>query len=139
MAAMKAKDSVRLDALRAAKTAFTIARTGKGSDAVLTEEEEIKILQKLVKQRQESASIYRENNRDDLYEKEMAEASILEKYLPSKMSEEELTAALKSIIERTGAKSQADMGKVMGVATKELAGRADGKDISVKVKQLLGS
>jgi uncharacterized protein YqeY len=137
--AMKAKDKVSLEAIRAAKTAFVIARTDKGADAVLSAEDELKIIQKLVKQRRESASIYKEQNRQDLYEKEISEAEVLEKYLPAKISDEELLNVIKAIIIRLGAKSQADMGKVMGVATKELAGKADGKDISAKVKQLLGS
>ena len=99
----------------------------------------MKIIQKLVKQRRESAAIYKEQNRPDLYEKEVTEADVLEKYLPAKMSDEELLNIIKGIVERVGAKSPADMGKVMGVATKELAGKADGKEISAKVKQLLGS
>ena len=135
--AMKAKDKVALEAIRAAKTAFTLARTEKSGDTVLSDEEELKIIQKLVKQRRESAAIYKEQNRPDLYEKEIIEAEVLEKYLPAKMSEEELTNSLKVIIGRLGAKSPADMGKVMGVATKELAGKADGKEISAKVRQLL--
>lgn len=137
MAAMKAQDKEVLEALRAAKTAFILARSEKGSDAVLTGDEEIRIIQKLVKQRKEAAAIYREQNRPDLYEKEEAEAAVLEKYLPVKMSEGELTAVLKSIIEMMGAKSPSDMGKVMGVATKQLAGKADGREISAIVKQLL--
>jgi uncharacterized protein YqeY len=136
--AMKAKDKDALEAIRAAKTAFIIARAEKGTDSVLTAEEELRIIQKLVKQRRESAAIYKENNRQDLYEKEIIEADVLEKYLPAKLSDEELTAILKGIIARVGAKSPADMGRVMGVATKELAGKADGKEISAKVKQLLG-
>jgi uncharacterized protein len=138
MAAMKAKDKIVLEALRAAKTAFTLARSEKGADSSLTAEEELKIIQKLVRQRRESAHIYKEQNRPDLYEKEVVEADVLEKYLPAKMDDEELLKIIKGIIERMGAKSPADMGKVMGVATKELAGKADGKDISAKVKQLLG-
>jgi uncharacterized protein YqeY len=137
--AMKAKDKVTLEAIRAAKTAFTLARTEKSGDTVLTAEEELKIIQKLVKQRRESAAIYKEQNRPDLYEKEISEAEVLEKYLPAKMSDEELMNVIRSVIARVGAKSPADMGKVMGVATKELAGKADGKEISAKVKQLLGS
>ena len=137
--AMKAKDKVVLEAIRAAKTAFTLARTEKNGDTVLTTDEELKIIQKLVKQRRESAAIYKEQNRPDLYEKEITESEVLEKYLPAKMSEEELLNTIKGIIERVGAKSPADMGKVMGVATKELAGKADGKEISTKVKQILGS
>jgi uncharacterized protein len=137
--AMKAKDKVSLEAIRAAKTAFVLARSDKGADSVLSAEEELKIIQKLVKQRRESASIYKEQNRPDLYEKEITEAEVLEKYLPAKMSDQELSDILKGIIVRIGAKSPADMGKVMGIATKELAGKADGKEISAKVKQLLGT
>jgi hypothetical protein len=139
IAAMKAKEKVALEAIRAAKTAFTLARTEKGSDHVLTEDEEVKIIQKLVKQRRESASIYKEQNRPDLYEKEVTEADVLEKYLPAKMSEENLLKTIKSIIERVGAKSPSDMGKVMGAAMKELSGKTDGMEISSKVRMLLGS
>jgi uncharacterized protein YqeY len=138
MAAMKAKDKVVLEAIRAAKTAFTLARTEKSGDVALTPEEELKIIQKLVKQRRESAAIYKEQNRPDLYEKEVAEADVLEKYLPAKMSEDELVGIIKAIVERVGAKSPADMGKVMGTASRELAGKADGKEISAIVKKLLG-
>jgi uncharacterized protein len=137
--AMKAKDKIVLEAIRAAKTAFTLARTEKTGDTVLSADEELKIIQKLVKQRRESAAIYKEQNRLDLYDKEVAEAEVLEKYLPEKMSDTELVNILKGIIDRLGAKSPSDMGKVMGVAAKELAGKADGKEISAKVKQLLGS
>ena len=136
--AMKNKDKNSLEAIRAAKTAFVLARSEKGADSVLTGEEELKIIQKLVKQRRESAAIYKEQNRPDLYEKETTEADVLEKYLPAKMSNEELLIIVKRIIENVGAKSPADMGKVMGSATKELAGKADGKEISALVKQLLG-
>lgn len=138
MAAMKARDTIVLESLRAAKTAFILAKSDKGADSTLTADEEIKILQKLVKQRKESAEIYKTQNRKDLWEKEEAEANVLEKYLPAKMNEEELTKTLKAIIDRVGAKTAADMGKVMGVATKELSGKADGREISAKVKQLLG-
>lgn len=138
IAAMKAKDKVALEAIRAAKTAFTLARAEKGADSVLTADEELKIIQKLVKQRKESADIYKSQNRMDLYDKEVIEAEVLEKYLPEKMSQEELTAILKSIIVKVGAKGPADMGKIMGIATKELAGKADGREISALVKQLLG-
>jgi len=137
--AMKAKDKVALEAIRAAKTAFTLARTEKSGDTVLSAEDELKIIQKLVKQRRESAAIYKEQNRPDLCEKEIIEAEVLEKYLPAKISDEELLNIIKTIISLVGAKSPADMGKVMGIATKELAGKADGKEISAKVKQLLGS
>jgi uncharacterized protein len=135
--AMKAKDKIVLEAIRAAKTAFILAKAEKGASSVLTPEEELKIIQKLVKQRKESADIYREQNRMDLYEREVIEAEVLERYLPAKMSDEELTKVISEIIARIGAKTPADMGKVMGIATKELAGKADGKEISVKVKQLL--
>ena len=138
MAAMKARDTMALEALRAAKTAFILARSERGQDSLLTPDEEVKIIQKLVKQRKESAAIYREQKRPDLYEKEENEAAVLERYLPAKMSEEELADALRAIITRVGAKAPSDMGKVMGVATKELAGKADGREISAKVKQLLG-
>lgn len=138
MAAMKAKDTMSLEALRAAKTAFILARSERGPDTVLSADEEIKIIQKLVKQRKESAAIYREQKRPDLYEKEENEAAVLERYLPAKMSEADLTDALRAIIERVGARAPSDMGKVMGVATKELAGKADGREISAKVKELLG-
>ena len=137
--AMKARDKVALEAIRAAKTAFILAKSEKGANSVLAPEDELKIIQKLVKQRRESATIYKEQNRMDLYEKEVIEADVLERYLPAKMSEEELTNIIREIINRIGAKSPAEMGKVMGVATKELAGKADGKEISSKVKQLLGS
>ena len=138
MAAMKAQDKGSLEALRAAKTAFILARSERGPETVLSQDEEIKIIQKLVKQRRESAAIYREQKRADLYEKEETEAAVLEKYLPSKMSAAELESALRAIIARVGASAQSDMGKVMGVATKELAGKADGREISAKVKELLG-
>ena len=136
--AMKGNDKVALEAIRAAKTAFLLAKSEKGPDTVLTGDEELKIIQKLVKQRRESAAIYKDNNRQDLSEKETLEANVLEKYLPARLSDEELTKTVKAIIDRLGAKSISEMGKVMGMASKELAGRADGKDISAKVKQLLG-
>lgn len=136
--AMKSKDKLALEAIRAAKTAFILAKSDKGADAVLTPDEELQIMQKLVKQRRESAEIYKQQHRNDLWEKEEAEAEILEKYLPARLSEEELTRILTEIIARVGAKSPAEMGKVMGVATKELAGKADGKEISALVKRLLG-
>ena len=137
--AMKAKDKVALEAIRAAKTAFILARTEKSGETILTTEEELKIIQKLVKQRRESAAIYKEQNRPDLYEKEITEAEVLEKYLPAKISDDELMNIIKEITVRLEAKSMADMGKVMGIATKELAGKADGKEISAMVRKLLGS
>jgi uncharacterized protein YqeY len=138
IAAMKAGDKIALEAIRAAKTAFLLAKSEKGHEAVLTPDEELKVIQKLVKQRRESAEIYNQNNRPELAEKEVAEAGVLEKYLPAMMGEAELEKVLKDIIARVGAASPADMGKVMGVATRELAGKADGKEISTKVRQLLG-
>lgn len=138
-AAMKAQAKDKLEALRAIKTAFLLAKSDKGATAVLTSDEELKIVQKLVKQRKESADIYKSQNRDDLYQKEIMEAEVISAYLPKQMSEEELTKILKEIIARVGATTQKDMGKVMGIATKELAGKADGKAISAKVKELLGA
>ncbi len=135
--AMKSKDKVALEALRAAKTAFTLARTEKSASTELTEAEVLKIIQKLVKQRKDSAAIYKEQNREDLLEKEVEEISVLEKYLPAKISDEELTSIVRTIIDKLGISSPQEMGKVMGVATKELAGKADGKEIANKVKQLL--
>ncbi|MCG8700932.1 MAG: GatB/YqeY domain-containing protein [Bacteroidales bacterium] len=135
--AMKSKDKVALEALRAAKTAFTLAKTEKGGGDDISSEEELKIIQKLVKQRNDSADIYKQQNRPELAEKEVAEAAVLEKFLPAKMSEEELEQELVKIIEQVGASAPSDMGKVMGVATKQLAGRADGKAISTKVRELL--
>jgi len=135
--AMLAKEKEKLEAFRAVKTAFLLARTDAGAGGELTSEAELKIVQKLVKQRRESAEIYQQQNRQDLADKELLEASFIEKYLPAQMSEQELETALKAIIERVGAKLPSDMGKVMGIATKELSGKADGKAISTKVKQLL--
>jgi uncharacterized protein YqeY len=135
--AMLAKEKEKLEAFRAVKSAFLLARTEEGAGGVLTPEIELKIVQKLVKQRRESAEIYQQQNRQDLADKELLEASVIEQYLPAQMSEQDLETALKAIIERVGAKAPSDMGKVMGVATKELSGKADGKAISMKVKQML--
>jgi uncharacterized protein YqeY len=137
ISAMKSKDKIALEAIRAAKTAFILARSNKGADSILTTEEELKIMQKLVKQRRESAAIFREQKRPDLYEKEEAEADVLEKYLPAKMDPDELRKVIGEIITRVGAKTPAEMGRVMGIATKELAGKAEGKDISSIVRELL--
>ena len=126
----------KLEALRAVKAALLVAKTEKAG-VELTEELSLKILNKLVKQRQESADIYKQQNRPDLYEKEVAEATVIEAYLPAKMSPEEVEAIIKSVIEKIGAKTPADMGKVMGAANKELAGKADGKTVSEIVKRLL--
>lgn len=137
-AAMLAKDKVKLEALRGIKKEFLEAKTAKGADGQLSDDAATKILVKMVKQRRESARIYQEQNRPDLADGELAEVAVIEEYLPKQLSDEELTAELKKIIEQTGAKSPAEMGKVMGVATKVLAGRADGRAISAKVKELLG-
>lgn len=135
--AMLARDKVRLEALRGIKKEFLEARTAKGGDGELSDDAALKILAKMVKQRKESASIYTEQNREDLAGEELAQAAIIEEYLPKQLSEEELTAALKEIIARVGATSAKEMGKVMGTATKELAGKAEGKAISAKVRELL--
>ncbi|AHF12501.1 GatB/YqeY domain-containing protein [Barnesiella viscericola] len=135
--AMLAKDKVRLEALRGIKKEFLEAKTAKGADGELSDETAMKILAKMVKQRKESAQIYSEQNRPDLAEPELAEAAVIETYLPKQMTDEELTEALKAIIAQVGAKTPQEMGKVMGVATKQLAGRADGRAISTKVKELL--
>ena len=135
--AMLAKDKVRLEALRGIKKEFLEAKTAKGADGELTDDMAMKILAKMVKQRKESAQIYTEQNRPDLAEPELAEAAVIETYLPKQMTEEELTEALKAIIAQVGATTPQEMGKVMGVATKHLAGRADGRAISAKVKELL--
>ena len=131
--AMLAKDKVRLEALRGIKKEFLEAKTAKGADGELTDDMAMKILAKMVKQRKESAQIYTEQNRPDLAEPELAEAAVIETYLPKQMNEEELTEALKAIIAQVGATTPQEMGKVMGVATKQLAGRADGRAISAKV------
>lgn len=135
--AMLARDKVRLEALRGIKKEFLEAKTAKGGDGELSDDAALKILAKMVKQRKESASIYTEQNREDLAGEELAQAAIIEEYLPKQLSEEELTAALKEIIARIGATSAKEMGKVMGTATKELAGKAEGKAISAKVRELL--
>ena len=126
----------KLEALRAIKAAFLLAKTEKAG-AELTDDIELKILNKLVKQRRESAEIYKTQNRPDLYDKEVAEAQVIEAYLPAQMSPAEVEAVIKAVINKVGAKSPADMGKVMGTATKELAGKAEGKIISEIVKRLL--
>jgi len=135
--AMLAKQPDRLRGLRAIKSALLLARTEKGAAEELTEEAEIKVLQKLIKQRKESADIYKSQNREDLYEIEMQEMQVIEPFLPKQMGQEEIEAYLKELICRVGATSQKDMGKVMGAANKELAGKADGRTISEVVKKLL--
>lgn len=138
-AAMLAKDKVRLETLRGIKKEFLEAKTAKGGDGTLSDEQATKIMAKMVKQRRETAQIYDEQGRPELRDNELAEAAVIEEYLPKQLSEEELTAELKKIIEQVGASSPAHMGKVMGVASKALAGRAEGRAISAKVKELLNN
>jgi uncharacterized protein YqeY len=136
--AMLAKQAGRLQGLRAIKSALLLARTEKGAAEEITSEAEIKVLQKLVKQRKESADIYKTQNRDDLYQIEMDEIKVIEPYLPQQMTRFEIEGYLQDLISRLGVTSVQDMGKVMGAANKELAGKADGRTISEVVKQLLG-
>ena len=136
-AAMKAKDSMKLEALRAVKGAILLANTESSSKDGLTEEEEMKLLQKLVKQRKDSAQIYKEQGREDLAEPEMKQAEVIEQFLPEQMSEAEIEAKVDEIIAKSGASGMQDMGKVMGMATGELAGKADGKTISGSVRKKL--
>ncbi len=137
--AMKAKDSQALQALRSVKSAILLAQTESGAKQELTEDEEIKILQKLVKQRKDSAAIYKEQGREDLANPEIAEAAVIEKFLPVQLSEEEVTKLVDEAIAQTGANSMADMGKVMGIVNGKAAGRADGKTISTIVKARLSN
>ena len=135
--AMKARDKVRLEALRNVKKYFLEAKTAPGAADELTDDAALKIIQKLVKQGKDSATLYTEQGRADLAEAELAQVAAIEVYLPKQMTEEELIAALQGIIAETGAAGPKDMGRVMGVATKQLAGRAEGRAISAKVKELL--
>jgi uncharacterized protein YqeY len=135
--AMLAREKVTLEALRGIKKEFLEARTAKGSDGTLHDEQALKILQKMLKQRKESAEIYSQQNRQDLADNELAEAAVIERYLPAPMSDEELEAVVSEIIEQIGASGPQDMGKVMGIASKQLSGKAEGKVISEKVKSLL--
>jgi uncharacterized protein YqeY len=138
--AMLAKDEKSMRSLRAVKAAILLSKTAEGSSpdrGELKEEDEIKLLQKLVKQRKDSLEIYQQQNRSDLAQKEMEEIEVIEKFLPKQLSADELKAALTKIIAESGASSPADMGKVMGAATRQLAGKADGKSISTMVKELL--
>lgn len=135
--AMLARDAVRLESLRGIKKEFLEAKTAKGSDGTLPDEKAVQILSKMIKQRKESAEIYTQQNRPELAEAELAQAAVIEEYMPKQLSDEELTAALREIITRVGATSPKEMGKVMGVASKELAGKAEGRAISAKVKELL--
>src|SRR5437762_1422255 len=135
--AMLAKDEKTLRAVRAIKAAILLAKTSEGAGGELKEEDEIKMLQKLVKQRKDSLEIYQQQKRADLAQKEQEEIEVIERFLPKQLSTEELQLEIRKIIAETGATSSADMGKVMGAATKKLAGKADGKTISVTVKELL--
>ena len=136
-AAMRAKDSLKLEALRAIKSAVLLAKTATAGDNDLTEEEEIKLLQKLVKQRKDSAVIFKEQNRDDLATPEEAQAEVIAQFLPKQLSQQEIEQIVDEIVAKTGAQGMKDMGKVMGMASKEMVGKADGKTISTIVKQKL--
>ena len=136
--AMKAKDKVKLETLRNIKKVFLEAKTAPGANDTLTDDAALKIMQKLVKQGKDSATLYKEQGREDLAEAELAQVAVIETYLPKQMSAEELEVALKAIIAEVGAEGPKDMGKVMGTATKKLAGLAEGRAISAKVKELLG-
>lgn len=135
--AMKAKDTVALESLRAIKSAILLAKTEAGAAEELSEADELKLLQKLVKQRKDSAALYTQQGRNDLAEPELAQMAVIEKFLPAQLSEAEVETALRGVINQVGATTPKDMGKVMGVATKQLAGKADGKLISEIVKRLL--
>ncbi len=137
VAAMKAHETVRLAALRGIKAAILLAKTSEGGNGEVSDADIVRIIQKLVKQRKESAGIYTQQNRPELAENELAEASAMEVYLPKQLGEAEVEAELKAIIAEVGASKPSDMGKVMGVATKRLAGQADGRLISTIVKRLL--
>jgi uncharacterized protein len=138
-AAMLARDSKKLDALRAIKAALLLEKTKEGTTGEIPDSVELKLLQKLVKQRRESAEIYRQANRNDLAENDLFEAAIIEKFLPQQLSEEKVKEIIQRIISETGASSMKDMGKIMGMANKELAGKADNKLISDIVKNLLST
>lgn len=137
--AMLAKDNKRLRGLRAIKAALLLAKTEKGAAEEMTEDAEIKVLQRLIKQRKESAEIYQQQNRQDLYDIEMEEMEVIEYFLPKQMDREELTAFIQQLISEVGAAGMKDMGKVMGLANQRLAGKADGKTISEVVKALLST
>lgn len=136
-AAMKARDKVALETLRNVKKVFLEAKTAPGANDTLTDEDALKLMQKLVKQGKDAAQIYVDQNRQDLADEELAQVAVIERYLPKMLSTEELEAAVKQIIEAVGATSMKDMGKVMGTATKQLAGKAEGRAINEMVKKLL--
>jgi len=135
--AMLARDKVALEAIRGIKKEFLEAKTAKGGDGTLPDDQAVKIMQKMVKQRKESAQIYVDQNRPELAENELAEAAVIERYLPQQMSDSELETAVAAIIAQLGASGPQNLGKVMGVATKQLAGKTEGRLISEKVKALL--
>ncbi|NNE75579.1 MAG: GatB/YqeY domain-containing protein [Pricia sp.] len=135
--AMKAKDKVALESLRAIKSALLLAQTETGPSTQLTEEDEVKLVQKLVKQRKDSAAIFKQQGREDLAQPELAQVAVIEKFLPEQLSEEEIEKVVVKTIDDTGASGMKDMGKVMGIVSKELAGQADGKTISTIVKNKL--
>jgi uncharacterized protein YqeY len=135
--AMKSKDQIRLRTLRSIKSAFMLAKTAEGAGGQISEEEELKIIQKLYKQRSDSFEIYNTNGRADLAQTEKEEMEVIAEFLPKQLSDTELIAAIKAIGERLGAKTMQDMGKVMGVASKELQGKAEGKRIAAAVKEVL--
>lgn len=137
--AMLERDKVKLESLRGAKKEFLEAKTAKGGDGTLSDEKAIQIIQKMIKQRKDAADIFQTQNREELAENELAEAAILENYLPAQMSVEELTAYITATVKKLGANGMQDMGKIMGVASKELAGRSDGKSISNVVRQVLSN
>ncbi|MHA7111129.1 GatB/YqeY domain-containing protein [Sunxiuqinia elliptica] len=136
-AAMKAREKEKLEALRGIKKVLLEAKAAKGASAELDDQEVVKVIQKLAKQGKDSAAIYQEQGRDDLAQQELAQVEVFETFLPEKMSDEVLEATIQTIIESVGASGMKDMGKVMGIASKQLAGQADGKDIADKVKALL--
>ncbi|HBL73695.1 MAG: glutamyl-tRNA amidotransferase [Bacteroidetes bacterium GWF2_42_66] len=135
--AMKSREKEKLEALRGIKKVLLEAKTATGSTGELSDQEVLKIIQKLAKQGKDSANIYKEQGREDLYQQEITQVEVFESYLPSMLSDEELTKAIQQIIQQTGASGMKDMGKVMGIASKSLAGQADGKDIAEKVKKML--
>lgn len=137
--AMKAKDKTALEALRAIKSALLLAQTESGSGSEMTEEDEVKLVQKLVKQRKDSAAIFNEQGREDLAEPELAQVAVIEQFLPEQLSEEEIEKVVVMTIDSTGAEGMKDMGKVMGMVSKQLAGQADGKTISTIVKAKLSN
>ncbi|MBO4602604.1 MAG: GatB/YqeY domain-containing protein [Salinivirgaceae bacterium] len=137
--AMLAKEKEKLEALRAIKAAFLLAKTEKGASETLSEDVELKVIQKLVKQRKESAELYKSNGRNDLSDKELFEAEVISTYLPAQLSEAEIEAEVRKVVEAVGAKGPQDMGKVMGMANKQLSGKAESRVVAQKVKEILAS